>query len=268
MKVKLLGTGAANGIPGLFSQDRVSQFALKHGGKEIRTRSSAELDGVLKIDFPPDIFEQVHRFHCNPADWMAVVFTHSHEDHFALDQFQYQLYPFTEHLFSPFTIYGNSAICKKLDSAYPAWPFETKLTQSFVPFEVGDYLITPIAAFHDASEDCQNLIFEKDGKRFLYATDTGVWEAPTWQVLAGKQLDAIVIECTEGFKKTSYCGHLDIRLVGETLRRLRDSGALKPGARVVTTHHSSGGEGTHEELSEALAKFGAEPGYDGMEFEV
>ena len=61
MKVQLLGTSAAEGWPGLFCNCRACEEARRLGGKNIRSRSSALIDGVLKIDLPPDTLYHVFR---------------------------------------------------------------------------------------------------------------------------------------------------------------------------------------------------------------
>ena len=96
MNIRLLGTGAADGIPGFFGNDMVSRYARENGGKDVRTRSAALIDGVLKIDFPPDTLTQVQRDLLDALDWTGLVFTHSDDDHFAVDELQYALFPFTD----------------------------------------------------------------------------------------------------------------------------------------------------------------------------
>ena len=54
MKLKYLGTAAAEGIPALFCRCEMCAYARKAGGKEIRRRAGALLDGTLKLDFGPD----------------------------------------------------------------------------------------------------------------------------------------------------------------------------------------------------------------------
>ncbi|HTQ11150.1 MAG TPA: hypothetical protein VMI31_13870, partial [Fimbriimonadaceae bacterium] len=94
MKIRLLGTGGADGIPAFYGSNPVCDFARLHGGREIRTRAAALVDEGLKIDFGPDTLAQVQREGLDPADWTAVVFTHSDEDHLTASEFQYFLYPF------------------------------------------------------------------------------------------------------------------------------------------------------------------------------
>ena len=54
MRIKYLGTAAAEGVPGIFCDCENCKRARKLGGKNIRTRSQAILDDTLLIDFPAD----------------------------------------------------------------------------------------------------------------------------------------------------------------------------------------------------------------------
>jgi phosphoribosyl 1,2-cyclic phosphate phosphodiesterase len=268
MKIRLLGTGAADGIPGFFINNEVSTYAKKHGGKDMRTRSAALIDGCIKIDLPPDTICQMHRDRLDASEWTALVFTHSHEDHLAVSEIQYALYPFTELEQLPFTIYGNAKIKQLIRARYPYWPIEFVEMTSFGEYRHADYKITALPANHEIEEECLNLLFERDGQTLLYATDTGIWKDPTFEFLAGKRLDCLVIECTEGFNDSSYLGHLNFERLKVVLARLRESGAVHDGTRVVTTHHAHSGGACHDDLERVLGEMGAEPGFDGQVIEV
>ena len=54
MKIKYLGTAAYEGVPSLFCGCETCKKSLEAGGKNLRTRSQALIDGQLLIDFPPD----------------------------------------------------------------------------------------------------------------------------------------------------------------------------------------------------------------------
>lgn len=268
MKIRLLGTGAAEGIPAFFSDTRVSEYARRHGGKDVRTRSAAILDDRIKIDFGPDTMAQIHRERLDARDWDAIVFTHSHDDHFAVTELQYFLYPFSTLDHMPLPIYANESICARIEAQYPCWPFELHRTRSFEATELCDYRLTPIRAHHMDDEDAHNLIFERDGKVFLYGTDTGVWLEPTWEFLAGRRLDLLVLECTSGRIHSDYDGHLAHDTFAEVLERMHRIGCLDSASRIVSTHHSHNGDATHDELRGMLEPLGVIVGYDGLEMEV
>ncbi len=268
MTIRLLGTGAADGIPGFFVDNEVSRWARENGGKDIRTRSGAVVDGVLKIDFPPDTFHQAVRDRLNPRDWTGVVFTHSHEDHLAVAEIQYALFPFTDRDHLGLSLYGNAQVCSKFRERYPDWPMDLVETHSFVPYNHASYTITPIQARHKEDEDCQNLIIQRDDKTLLYATDTGLWSHETFEFLTQFKLDLLVIECTDGLRKGTYAGHLDLEACVEVVDALRQTGVLDRSSRVVTTHHASTGGARHCDLERALGKHNIQPGYDGMTIRI
>jgi phosphoribosyl 1,2-cyclic phosphate phosphodiesterase len=268
MEILLLGTGAAEGIPALYSNTRVSDYARQYGGRDIRTRSGALIDGSLKIDLPPETLHHIIRERLDARDWSALIFTHGDDDHFAVRELQYFLYPFSSEERMPFPIYGNDKICSKVRQHYPNWPIELFDTHSFQTFQHGDFKITPIRAYHNADEDSQNLLVERGDKSLLYATDTGIWQDETWEFLAGRSVNALVIECTEGLAANSYHGHLNLDECVSVVDRLREMKFLGPEARVVTTHHSHNGNATYGELCEALAPHRIEAGYDGLRIRI
>ena len=268
MNIRLLGTGAADGIPGFFGNDMVSRYARENGGKDVRTRTAAIVDDVLKIDLPPDTLAQLQRDGLDALDWTAAVFTHSDDDHIAVDEFQYALIPFTELDHLPYTIFANQCVCCEIRARYPDWPIELTETRSFEAFDHGSYKITPIKATHIDDEDCHNLIIQSEGKTLLYATDTGIWPESTFNFLGSFNLDALVIECTDGFVESTYKGHLNIEGVIYQVERLRNAGVLRADSRVVTTHHGRHGNARHCDLEHALGPYRIEPGYDGMLIEI
>jgi phosphoribosyl 1,2-cyclic phosphate phosphodiesterase len=264
MEIRLLGTGAADGIPGLFSDDEVSRYAREHRGKDVRTRSAALIDGVLKIDLPPETLAQLQRDGLSGLDWTGLIFTHSDDDHLAVNEIQYTMFPFTDFDHLPFPIYANSVVAERILARYPSWPIEIVITKSFVPFHHGAHQITPIRARHIAEEDCHNLLVTRDDKSLLYATDTGIWPEDTFEFLKNVRLDLLVIECTDGFCESDYAGHLNIRDCLMVVERLRGQGTLSSDASVFTTHHSSKGMAKHCDLERVLRPHRIEPGYDGL----
>ncbi|HZH98306.1 MAG TPA: MBL fold metallo-hydrolase [Fimbriimonadaceae bacterium] len=268
MVLRLLGTGAAEGIPAFCAATRVSDYARANGGKDVRTRSGALLDCCIKIDLPPDTLMQMHRDGLDASDWSCLIFTHGHDDHFTPSELQYALYPFNDQEQLGYTIYANPQICARIRTQYPDWPMAIFETNSFRTFEHEGYRITPIHANHKPDEDAQNLIFEKNGKRLLYATDTGYWLDETWSFLEGWKLDALVIECCEGLRPTDYYGHLDVGLCLQMIERLRKMGVLTDDSLICTTHHSHNGDATHAELEAALNPHGVQVGYDGLELRI
>lgn len=82
MKIKYLGTAAAEGWPGLFCHCESCEKARKLGGKNLRTRSQVVIDDTLLVDFPPDTYAHVLYQDLDLKDIRTLIITHSHQDHF------------------------------------------------------------------------------------------------------------------------------------------------------------------------------------------
>jgi phosphoribosyl 1,2-cyclic phosphate phosphodiesterase len=141
--------------------------------------------------------------------------------------------------------------------------------EAWKPVEIAGYRVTPVLARHAPDQICYNYIVEgPDGARLLYATDTGWYEQPTWDLLSRQTIDALVVECTKGPAEGGYEGHLSIPEVIRLRRKLIQYGTLQPDSPVVTTHHSHLGGLMHDELERCLSDHNVQVGYDGMSFEV
>jgi phosphoribosyl 1,2-cyclic phosphate phosphodiesterase len=268
MQILLLGTGGADGIPAFYGNDRVSNHARKHGGRDVRSRSAAIIDGILKIDLGPDTQSQMIRHGLSPRDWFSLFLTHSDDDHLCLSEIQYGLFPFVECEKLEYTIYGNATVCDLIRKRYPEWPMNLVELHKYISVEDHGYAITPLHATHKEDEECHNFLIEKDNKKFLYATDTGYYRDEVFDFLAGKQIGGVVIECSDGFHKTPYVGHMDLAQCVDTVSRLRENGAIATDAQVFTTHNAAGGGGTHAELEAALVPHGIYVGYDGLQIDL
>lgn len=267
MTIQLLGTGAADGVPPLFTANRLGDRSFGPESRDYRSRAAALIDDCLKIDLGPDTMAQNQRFSIDPMLWDAIIFTHSHEDHFTASEIQYALYPFNSNEYPNFTIYSNPTVKMLIESRYPDWPLELIRTHLYETISIGDYKMTPVRAKHAEPEECQNLIFEKEGKKIGYMTDTGWWPDLTWDYLEGVELDAMVIECTDGLVDSGYDGHLALCELVDVLEKLHRIGTVHSGTPIFTTHHSHLG-GSHDELTEAMRPHGIAPGYDGLKITV
>ena len=264
MTIRLLGTGGADGIPALFTDDPVSLYAREHGGRDVRTRAAAIIDSGLKIDVPPENSTQLLQNGLRASDWDLLLFTHSDDDHLAISELQYALYPFTDAYELPFPIYGSSTVLDIVRERYDEWPMELFELTAFKAVESAGYRFLPLLARHTPGEECFNFLVERDGRSLIYATDTGIWPDETFESLRSYRIDLLVIECTNAYEPSSYDGHLDFEGLAYVLERLRIGGTLTASSRVVTTHHAASGGARHCDLVSALAPLGAEPGYDGM----
>jgi len=279
MKVTLLGTAAAEGWPALFCGCDACKVARHLGGRNIRTRSSALIDDVLKIDFPPDILSQVIQNGLDLRKLRAILFTHSHDDHCAPSELQYR-----GHYFVPkpvedrLPIYGSvdvvDSILRVLSPDGTAldpdrFPLEFGILSPWVSAEIAGYTVIPVVANHDPNEDCFNyLVRDSEGATLLYATDTGWYSGDTWDRLRQYTLNGVVIEATKGMQEDGYEGHLSIPQVIAFRRRLLDDGVVQKDTPFVTTHMSHLSGLLHDQMQAILDPHNIRVGYDGMVFQV
>src|ERR1041384_3265199 len=94
MNIRLLGTGSPEGWPVLFCKCETCRKSREIRGKNLRSRSTALIDGVLKIDFPPDTLHHVHIHNLDLTKIESVVITHGHADHIAIQELQYNAWMF------------------------------------------------------------------------------------------------------------------------------------------------------------------------------
>lgn len=273
MKLKYLGTAAAEGQPGIFCRCALCLEASRRGGKDIRTRSQALVDNSLLIDFPPDSYWHMVHHGVDLPNIRHVLVTHTHQDHFYPDEFYYRRRGFcrTEGLL---TLYGNDALKKRMDSyleesgsSYAHSKLACVELQPFARHDIDGFGVTPLLAAHDRSERCYIYLIESGGKRLLYGNDTGVFPEATWAHIRGKPFDLISLDCTHG-KEAEGSNHMGVPDLFEIRKRLEESGCVKENTRFVATHFSHNGGLLHEQLEEALAPAGFSVAYDGMEIEV
>ncbi len=272
MKVTLLGTSGAEGWPGLFCRCDACGKARQLGGKNIRTRSSALIDDVFKIDFPPDTLHHVIQFNLDLRCMTSLLFTHAHDDHFSAPELQYLSdYFVPTPILEPLPIYGPDDVISRLEHGLDLSRVPVTL-HALKPWEtvpIGDYRVTPLLAQHDPTQTCFNyLIEDQEGTSLLYASDTGWYDEPTWDFLRYCRIDGIVAECAKGPVEGGYMAHLCIPEVIRMRRKLIETGSFAPDGPMVTTHFSHLGGLMHDELEEVLSPHGIQTGFDGMNFYV
>jgi len=237
----------------------------------MRSRSSALIDGVLKVDMGPDSLAQIHRDRLNPTDWQYVLYTHSDDDHFAIRELQYLLPPFVNGRAAKFRLGANSTILRRIATELKGSEgISTFLISSFHPTAIGRYTVTGIRAMHLEQEDAMNLVIDDGTKRMMYATDTGWWKDPTWEYVEAMErpLDLFIVDCAHGNRPCEYCGHLGIDGVLRMRDRLVKAGVLTSDSFGVSTHHGHNGGLNHLELEAILGPEGVMVGYDGLEISL
>lgn len=286
MRIRFLGTAAAEGAPALFCTCEHCAYARKMGGREIRTRSGSLIDGVLKLDFGPDSYKHALDHHIDYTYMKSILITHSHADHCCAEDIGYRRRGFANlrEDVPVLTVYGNSAVGKMMT------PFLHDLTRfeqlrAFTTADIEGYAVTPLEAVHCRCADTLNMypvtcngqtiyrseeaffyLIEKDGESILYAHDTDEFTPADMDFLAGRHIDLITMDCTNGVLSCDYYGHMGIENNLRMREKLLANGAADAHTLFVANHFSHNGLAPYEELQRRLPGFTIT--YDGLELET
>jgi len=271
VKLKVLGTAAAEGWPALWCVCDACREAARRGGRDLRMRAAYNVDDYLQIDLGPDALTQMWQFGVDYSKVEHLFFTHSHGDHCE-----------PEHLFfrrrgfsiipedSLLHVYGSEQVMTALQQHFPVLPLlqaQFHSIRSFDSVDCGDIRVTPLRADHGGDEEAFNFLLESDSGRILQGNDTGWYPEETWEFLAGREIDAVLLDCTYGLHSGGG-SHLGAPEVVQAMAELQSLGALAPNARKIATHFSHNGAALYDELAEYFTPHGIEVAYDGMIVEV
>lgn len=278
-EILFLGTGAAQGIPALYSP----RMAEKAGDtRNVRSRSSIRVSPTCQIDAGPDAWYQLLR---EQQSWDALehlFISHTHSDHLYLegilqkqnardhDQKQLCIYLsepaldwtlrtrfFSQHLRAP----SESDIIDLRASLEEKFAFQT-----IAPWEiytVADTQVSAIPGTHSgrvSSDVALNYIFElSSGFRLLYGVDTGYYPKENFEFLSHTTFDLIVLDCTFGARADRGerpHGHLDCHSLVGMVRDLDTAGCLKPSTKIYATHINPDQGWSHKEMDAFFATTG------------
>ena len=274
MKIKYLGTAAVEAIPGPFCDCDICRKARELGGRELRGRSQALVDGKLLIEFNPDTFMNMFRFGFDLVHIRHCVVTHEHSDHFYPDDLS-NLNPGFSELpegWPPFTLYGSEDLFPSVEKYCQRYPtrFVFKRVEPFVPFEAAGLTVTALKAAHGTAHPYIYLIGDGD-IALLYAHDTGIFPDETWDYLekAKPRLGLVSMDCTEGAEdEIGYDEHMCLGRNVKVKDRLCGMGLCNSDTLFVANHFSHSGKLVNYRDFRPLAEEkGIMTSYDGMELE-
>ena len=273
MKIKYLGTAAAEGWPALFCTCKACRLAMEKGGRNIRSRSQTLIDGELLIDFSADTYWHFVRFGLKMDEIRACLITHAHEDHLYPDDFCNRRtgFAYLDENSAPFiTVYGTekpAGMVAKAVSGCAADRVHTQVLERFKTVNVEGYDVTPMDADHDPHADSVIYIIERDGQAMLYAHDTGIFPDTDWEYMIGRgiRFDYVSLDCTGGLYAQYEHGHMGTDACEKMREKLLAAGLADERTVFCLNHFSHNGGAIYDEIAPKMAEKGFLVSYDGME---
>ena len=279
MKIKFLGTAAAEGWPAIFCSCDACNKARMLKGKNIRTRSSCLIDDYYMVDFGADTYMNSLRYGIDLSKLKSVFVTHSHSDHFIPYDFElrYGSYAYIEDR-KPLMIYGNQSVKKLFEDTFKGNDLDGSILfneiEPYKTYRVDHLDLTPHLADHMPDEKCFVYVIQSGKKTLLYGHDSGYYPEETWKNFPKYKFDAVILDCTLGPTDMDlgpdevWHGHMGINTDEKVKKRLIKMGSANENTKFIVTHFSHNGKLLYDELKDFVSKYGFIVAYDGMEIEI
>lgn len=269
MKIKFLGTAAAESIPAPFCDCNTCKNARIKKGKNIRKRSSVLINNDLLIDCGPDFIWSCSEYDLDMSDLKYLLITHAHFDHWYPENLEIRYNRYLKNRLSDLNIIGNSSVFYKLHQlGYSDKDIKIKRIEGrlYKKYFLEDYIVIPIYANH-AHEygNALNYIIEYNKKTILYACDTGIYSNENFKFLKKYVFDVIIIDSTNLLTKTSE-NHLNLQGINIMRSKLAKVNAINENSEFICTHFSHTGiSNDYETLCNIANDNNLIIAYDGME---
>ncbi len=284
VQLTFLGTAAAEGYPNAFCACANCETARTRGGRNIRHRSSALIDGQFLIDLGPDLQSASSALGIPLTGIRYAAQTHEHIDHLEPGNFFSRSdmvgVPNKIEMEWLATAGALDRASRTFDGFQPGESFASAAVQerfnvrhtAIAPYEerqLGPYRIFAVPANH--AKNIQPLLYaiERDGRQLFYATDTTTLPAEVWRALAerGWRFHVVVMDHTFGVEDRST-GHLNAAEFRLHLDAMREHGLLAEDARIYATHIAHHSNPPYEELVALTMPYGYDVAWDGLTIEV
>ena len=280
-----LGTGASEAIPNPFCECEVCRKALASSDpREKRGRSAFLIDDRNLIDYGPDVISAAGRFGLSMSHLRNIFFTHFHSDHCDFvncENPRMSVTPPPEvRVFLSGEALTGLKVFRDLILSYPSKDYarDIKFYQEMIefvplkPYEtvaVDDMEVSAVKGIHQGrftDETALNYLFERNGRRFLYATDTGPYCESNYEFLKGKALDILVTECSFGMRAQEK-NHMTCDSIKQMVDRFRADGVVTDTTEIWLTHIGHKGGLNHTELQQKMRELVGpqiDVAYDGL----
>lgn len=262
MILQYLGTGPAEGFPAIFCTCPTCERARLTGGKNLKTRSSALIDGDILIDISPDLLSQMNVHGMSPVS--SVLITHSHPDHLDMNTLWIRCQKSWCRETAPLSIFASHDVITKIERELKGtrWDGQLLLTPilPYSRYQIGGISVYPILANHMPDEECYIFVLQNPSGCILYGNDTGYIGE---DILSGNFIyDVVSLDCANGvLPSDGHMGLSDIRKMVAILRRHK---RIHDGTRIVLNHFGHQSGMTHDEFQNLIDGYGYQLSYDGL----
>ena len=259
MKLTFLGTGTSHGLPYVGCECAVCT-STDPLNKRLRCSVIVEDDAgstQILVDTSPDLRQQFLREKLSQIS--AVMWTHTHNDHMiGLDDLRpvtdicgyvpaYATQSTMAHLQN---IFGYAFVEDREHAGFPR--LAPRLIEPRVPFEIGDFRITPIPILHGRAEILAYR-FERAESTLIYATDCSFVPDESWEMM--QKPDVFVVDA---LRWNEHPTHFNIEQALEA--------AAKIGAKQTYFTHAAHDLDHHQTNLQLPPN--VEMAYDGLQIEL
>lgn len=254
--MKFLGTGAAEMYPNPYCECEVCTRA-RQTGSDLRLRAAFMIDEANLIDFGQDILAASTIYRAPLSRLENVFITHTHDDHFSIPNIGAMTMADKRRDHLPIRFYMSAEavrwVERYMDTVRPLYDYEPGIealirqgritlnpVEPYTWFEAGGMRVFCVKSNHrvNASERALNYLFElKDGRRLLYAADTGLYEEENLNALKDARVDLVIMEGTFGSHPLQAgSSHLDAYNYVKQLRAFMEHGIVTNKTVAYVTH--------------------------------
>lgn len=277
MKIKILGTAAAEAIPAIWCECDTCAKAQQLGGKDLRRRCCYLIDEDTLVDFGPDAFWQINAFAIDLLKIRRIIYTHRHSDHLNPLELSWRRRWFSE-VSRNITLFGSQPVFDRItkpEIGEEAIQLLNNLHLTPHLLEAGKHAeedglsILPLPANHDPGGSPFFYILSRHGRKILIGNDTGYPLEAAWELMAGQKVDVALLDCTTALANPDCTsGHMGANTVVKVRDQLLKCDAIKPDTRVFANHFSHNGHALHADLEAFFTPKGIGVTYDGLMLDV
>jgi len=245
MRIRLLGTGSADGWPNAFCTCDSCKTERDRG--RTRRPTCALIDDIVMIDSGPTAPYAASDAGISLRDVEHLVLTHGHPDHLAPSILLWREWITglgTLHVWGP-----AMAIDMCRDWVGPQSPVTFHVLEDGESANLntarGTYLLRALPANHDpratdviAGEALLYDLEDPHGDRLLYATDTGPFTAELLECMNSRAYACVLVDESFGDKLDHGTGHFDLATLPASLAAAGTCGAIIDTTRTIAVHLS------------------------------